>query len=230
MLTLAVILAGGAGNRLHSALPKQFLEVAGKPVIAYSIDAFEQHPGIDEIAVVIHPAYFDVWENIAVTHHWKKINKVLEGGEERSGSTLAALQAYAGLDEAHILLHDAARPLVSQRVIGDTLQALEQFKAVTVAIPTTDTILQTDNMQTVVAHIPVRALLRRMQTPQGFHLSVIRQAYALAAAGPHFQVTDDCSVVHKYLPHEKIGLVEGEECNFKITWSEDLQRLEGLLK
>ena len=230
MKTIAVILAGGAGNRMRSALPKQFLELAGKPVITYSINAFEQHPGIDEIAVVIHPAYMDVWEKIAATHQWKKINKVLEGGDERSDSTLAALQACAGLSEAHILFHDAARPFVNQRIISDTLQALEQFKAVTVAIPTADTILQTDNTQTTIARIPSRAFLRRMQTPQGFHLSVISRAYALAADDPYFQATDDCGVVHKYLPNEKIGLVEGEENNFKITWPEDLQRMEGLLK
>ncbi len=230
MKNIAVILAGGVGNRVGGALPKQFLEVAGKPVIAYSIDAFEAHEHIDEIAIVIHPAYTDVWENIAGKYHWEKLKKIIEGGEERADSTLAALQVYAGMSEAHILFHDAARPLVSQRIIGDTLQALEQFKAVTVAIPTADTILQTDNAQATIARIPSRAFLRRMQTPQGFHLSVISRAYALAADDPYFQATDDCGVVHKYLPNEKIGLVEGEENNFKITWPEDLQRMEGLLK
>jgi len=229
MRNIAVILAGGAGNRMNSTVPKQFLEIAGKPMIAYSIDAFEQHSGVDEIVVVIHPAYFDIWESIVAKYNWKKVKKVLEGGDQRSDSTLVALQAYAGVDEAHILFHDAARPLVSQRIISDTLKALEQFKAVTVAVPTADTIFQTDNSQIVIARIPSRAFLRRMQTPQGFHLSTIKQAYALAADDPYFTVTDDCGVVHKYLPNEKIGLVEGEENNFKITYPQDITLMETII-
>ena len=223
MKNIAVILAGGTGSRMGGELPKQFLEVAGVPVIAYSIDAFEKHAGIDELAVVIHPSYMETWDNIAKKHAWKKINKVLKGGDRRSDSTLSALQAYSGLDEANILFHDAVRPMVSKRIIDDTLRALEQHAAVTVTAPVTDTVLQTDDRQQTIAQIPCRSLLRRMQTPQGFKLSVIRKAYALAMADPNFTVTDDCGVLHKYLPEIEIGLVEGEENNLKITWPQDLQ-------
>ncbi len=230
MLNIAVILAGGAGNRMQSVLPKQFLEVKGKPVIAYAIDAFEGHPAIDEIAVVIHPAYMHLWEGIAAAGHWKKITKVMEGGDERADSTRAALSAYAAIPDANILFHDAARPLVSARIISATLKALEQFGAVTAAVPATDTILQTDPGQSVIAAIPPRPLLRRMQTPQGFKLSLIRAAYTLAAKDPHFRVTDDCGVVHNYLPQENIGLVEGEEKNFKVTWPQDISLMEQWLR
>ncbi len=230
MTTIAVILAGGTGKRMNAEVPKQFLTITGKPVIAHSIEAFEQHAGIDEIAVVVHPSYFESIGAIIAQYNFSKITKIIEGGEERSDSTLAALQAYSCLEEANILFHDAARPLVSQQIIGNTIKALEQFNAVTVAVPCTDTILQTDNTQSVIARIPSRAFLRRMQTPQAFKLSTIMQAYALASDDPYFQVTDDCGVVHKYLPNERIGLVEGEENNLKITYPQDVRLMEELLK
>jgi 2-C-methyl-D-erythritol 4-phosphate cytidylyltransferase len=228
MKNIAVILAGGTGSRIGGELPKQFVEVVGSPVIAYSIDAFEKHTGIDEIAVVIPPAYRKTWDAIAEKYNWKKVNKILEGGRQRSDSTLSALQAYWNLDEANILFHDAVRPLVSRRIIDDTLCALEHYAAVAVAVAITDTILQTDDAQQIIANIPSRSLLRRMQTPQGFKLSVIRKAYALAMADPDFVVSDDCGVVHQYLPDVKTGLVEGDERNFKITWPQDFQLMESL--
>ena len=229
MKNIAIILAGGTGSRIGEALPKQFLEVAGMPVIAYSIDVFEKHAGIDEIAVVVHSSYREVWNDIAKKHQWKKVSKVLEGGHQRSASTLSALQAYSHLDEANMLFHDAVRPFVSSRMIDDTLRALKHYAAVTVAAAVTDTVLQTDIVQQTIAQIPSRSLLRRTQTPQGFKLSLIRKAYALATTDPDFAVTDDCGVVHKYLPEIEIGLVVGDEKNLKITWPQDLQLMEILL-
>ncbi|MDR0295221.1 MAG: 2-C-methyl-D-erythritol 4-phosphate cytidylyltransferase, partial [Prevotellaceae bacterium] len=199
MKNIAVILAGGTGSRVGGELPKQVIEVTGIPIIAYSLDAFEKHSDIDEIAIIVHPSYLEVWNNIAQKYNWKKVSKVLKGGAQRSDSTLAALQAYSNIDEANILFHDAVRPFVSKRIIDDTLCALEQYSAVAVAVSVTDTILQTDNAQRTITQIPSRSLFRRAQTPQGFKLSVIRKAYALAMADPDFAVTDDCGVVHKYL-------------------------------
>ena len=229
MRNIAIILAGGTGSRVGGELPKQFIAVAGMPVIAYSVEAFEKHPDIDKIAVVVHSSYMDVWNNIAQKHNWKKLSKVLNGGTQRSDSTLAALQAYSGTEEANMLIHDAVRPLVSKRIIDDTLHALEHYAAVTVAVSITDTVLQTDNAQQTVIQIPSRSLFHRAQTPQGFKLSVIRKAYALATTDPDFAATDDSSVVHQYLPDVKIGLVAGDERNFKITRPQDLQQMEYLL-
>jgi len=226
MHTIAVILAGGTGARFSQGVPKQFVNVGGSPLIAYSINAFEQNTGIDEIAVVLHADYVQQFKTIAAQQDWKKTKKIIIGGDKRSDSTLAALQAYADVSEAKILFHDAARPLVTQRIIDDTIAALETCKAATVAIPSTDTILQTDDTRKYVAHIPARSLLRRVQTPQGFHLSVIRQAYGMAMKDAQVAATDDCGVVHRYLSHEKIALVEGDERNFKITYPEDLRTME----
>jgi|GEM_PF-88718 len=226
MKNIAVILAGGTGSRMGAALPKQFLEVDGKPVMAYSIDAYEQHSAIDEIMVVVHPAYMEIWEAIAQKYQWKKLKKVVAGGQERIDSTQAALLACCDIDEANILFHDAVRPLVSQRIIDDTLRALEHYTAVTVAVSLSDTVLQTDNEQQTIVQIPSRSLLRRMQTPQGFKLSLIQKAYTLAMADADFTATDDARVVHEYLPEVKIGIVEGEERNFKITRQQDLQLME----
>jgi 2-C-methyl-D-erythritol 4-phosphate cytidylyltransferase len=230
MKNIAVILAGGAGTRIGGELPKQFLKIEERPVIACSIDTFEQHPGIDEIAVVVHPSYVELFINIAKAYNWKKISKVLQGGDTRSESTLSALQAYSHIEEANILFHDAARPMLKSHIVDDILSALKQYAAVTVARDTTDTVLQTDKTQQVIAQIPPRHFLRRMQTPQGFKLSVIRKAYELAAADPDFTATDDCGVVHKYLPEIKIGIVAGDELNLKITTKQDLYLLQELMK
>ncbi len=229
MKNIAIILAGGAGNRLGGDTPKQFLEVGGKPVIAYSMDVFEQCTRIDEITVVVSPAHMDLWKAIAAEHNWTKLKKTVAGGTERSDSTKAALKIYEDIDEANLLFHDAARPLVTARITGDTLDSLAVVSAVTVAIPTSDTILQVDDTHQLIAAIPSRSALYRMQTPQGFKLSVIRKAYELAAADPYFKATDDCGVIHKYLPGEKIGIVKGDEKNLKITWPQDLQLAEYLL-
>ncbi len=230
MKNIAVILAGGTGNRMGNTLPKQFLEVNAKPVIAYTVEAFEQCAAIDEITVVIHAAYKHQWNDMAEKYHWKKVAKVLNGGENRADSTRVALQAYANLEEANILFHDAVRPLVNCRIITDVINALNSNNAVTAAIPTSDTILQTDLLQNTIAHIPSRTTLQRVQTPQGFKLSLIRKAYALAQVNPLLTTTDDCGVVHQYLPNEKIGIVKGEEFNFKITWPQDLLLMENLLQ
>jgi 2-C-methyl-D-erythritol 4-phosphate cytidylyltransferase len=229
-MNIAVILAGGKGSRLDASLPKQFLSVGGHPIIAYSINAFEKNENIDEIAIVIPSSYLSLWESIEAQNNWKKIKHVLSGGDERHLSTLAALHVYNHVEEATILFHDAARPLVSQRIINDTLQLLKQYKAVTVAMTTADTILCTDDTQRMIENIPDRNYLRRVQTPQGFHLSVIRKAYELAVADNDFIPTDDCSVVKKYLPHEKTGLAEGHESNFKVTYPQDIFLLEKLLE
>jgi 2-C-methyl-D-erythritol 4-phosphate cytidylyltransferase len=116
-----------------------------------------------------------------------------------------------------VLFHDAVRPLLSQRVIADCVDALEEHEAVDTAIPSADTIIQVDGSGKTIDDVLRRGLLRRGQTPQGFRLSVIRRAYAAAAADPNFEATDDCTVVLRYAPDVPIAVVNGEDRNMKVT-------------
>lgn len=225
-MNIAVILAGGSGNRLGGPLPKQFLKVAGKRIIEHTIDVFENNDQIDEIAIVSKKEYISDMEQLVVSNQYHKVKKILTGGKERYDSSLAAIAAYPN-DDDNLLLHDAVRPLVNDRIINDCVKALENYRAVDVAVKTTDTIIEVgdDNM---IKSIPPRACLRNVQTPQCFKRGVIRRAYELALQDPLFVTTDDCGVVYKYLPNEPIYVVTGEVFNLKVTYAEDLFLLEKL--
>jgi len=220
---IAVILAGGVGSRVGLNTPKQFLKVAGKMVIEHTVDTFEANVSIDEIVIVSNPFYISDIEHLTLKNEWKKVKKILKGGEERYHSSLSAIHAYEN-EEVNLIFHDAVRPLVSQRIINDVITALDMYKAVDVALPSADTIIQVDG--DFIDRIPDRALLKRGQTPQAFHINTIKEAYLIALKDKNFKVTDDCGVVKKYIPEEKIYVVKGEESNMKLTFKEDTYLLD----
>lgn len=229
MKNVAVILAGGTGKRMGSPIPKQFLPLSGRAVIEYSIDTFDQHPAIDEVAVVVHPDWRGKMEDMVASHQWPKLTRVIDGGSERYMSTLNAVMAYIDYpDDTNLLLHDAARPLVSIEIVDRVTEALRHHEAVGVAVPSTDTVWEVhpdigeDYFGHFVARIPERRLMWRAQTPQAFRLPLIRDAYQRALQDPHFTATDDCGVVRKYMPGTKIYVVEGDERNKKITRTDDI--------
>ena len=227
-MNVAVILAGGVGSRLDCSYPKQFFKVAGKMVIEHTIDVFESNVLIDEIAIVINPAYLTTIEEVVLKNGWKKVRKVLKGGAERYYSSMAAIHAYSGQTGINLIFHDAVRPLITNRIINDVIQALDTYHAVDVAVPAVDTVISTEN--DFIDAIPDRSKLRRGQTPQGFKLEIIEKAYEYALKDPAFKSTDDCGVVLKYLPEEKIYVVKGEESNMKLTYKEDSFLLDKLFQ
>lgn len=227
-MNIAIILAGGVGSRLDSSYPKQFFKVAGKTVIEHTVDVFESHERIDEIAIVINPAYITTIEEIVLKNAWRKVKKILRGGAERYDSSMAAIGAYADREEANLVFHDAVRPLVTHRLIDDVISALDEWNAVDVAVPAVDTIISVEG--DVIRTIPERSKLKRGQTPQGFKLKTIREAYRRALQDPAFKATDDCGVVLNYLPEESIFVVKGEESNMKLTYKEDSYLLDKLFQ
>lgn len=229
METVAVILAAGSGSRTGLSTPKQFLLLGGKTVLEHSLQTFHDHPGIDQVVIVTSTEFIPKVQDMVKADNWTKVTAVLPGGKERFDSSLAAVRHFSNNPDLVMLFHDAARPLVSARIISDTLKAMETFNAVDVAIPAVDTIVQCDAAGTVMESVQNRNLLWRMQTPQGFRQKTIAKAYEIALMDSGFTATDDCGTVLRYLPHEKVGIVRGDEKNIKLTYADDLPLMEFLL-
>ncbi|TYB48359.1 2-C-methyl-D-erythritol 4-phosphate cytidylyltransferase [Actinomadura chibensis] len=212
--TVAVVLAGGVGARMGAGRPKQLIEVGGRPILAHAIAAFDAHPGIDEVLVVMAAGHLR--EAAAIAAPFRKTSGVVEGGDTRTASTVAALRRLDGRpDDVRVLFHDAARPFVDAPVIDRVLAALDGHDAVAVGVPSPDTIVVVEDG--LVASMPPRETMSRFQTPQGFRLGTVRKAYELALADPALRATDDCGIVHRYLPDVPIRVVAGSERNLKVT-------------
>ncbi len=211
-----VILASGVGSRYNSDIPKQFIKIAGKTVMEHTIEVFENSQYIDEIILVITPEYRHVAENILMKNNYKKVAKLLNGGATRKESSFIAISSIPD-EEADVLIHDCARPFLSQRVIKDCVNALEKYQAIDVAIPSADTIIKVKDG--LIESIPNRAELRRAQTPQCFKLSLIKKAHELSKDDNNF--TDDCGLVVKYNLAD-VYVVDGDGENIKITYPEDI--------
>ena len=236
MTNIAVILAGGIGARVGGSTPKQLLPLAdGRSVLEHAVSAFEQSPHIHEVCIVMHPDYIAYAEQMLLANAWQKVRHIVPGGKESWESSVNAVRSYLStancqLSTVNLLLHDAARPFVSQEIIARVCEALEEHEAVTVAIPSTDTVYEMVDGK--VARIPNRATIMRAQTPQAFRLELIAEAYAKALGADicdvpacsacHLPATDDCGIVHEHMPQVPIYIVEGEEQNKKITFKEDI--------
>lgn len=223
---IAVILAGGSGSRFGADVPKQFLKVNGRTILDYAVEAFENHPGVDAIAIISRHDFIEEVQDIISERGYRKVERIIPGGKERYHSSLAAIDVYE--DDDILLFHDAVRPLVSKRIIDDCLAAMEKYNAVDVAFNTTDTIIQVDT-DNCICSIPDRTYLRNGQTPQCFRRNVIAKAYSVALSDPEFKTTDDCGVVLRYLPEEPVYVVQGDVANMKVTFKEDLDQIQRLL-
>ncbi len=230
---IAVILAAGSGERSGFDLPKQMVKLAGKPIVEHTISAFQNCSSIDEVIIVTSANCIEKIEEIVSNRSFTKVKKIIRGGKERYASSLAAINASepdAKEGEVRLIFHDAVRPLVNDRIIQDVVTALDHYNAVDVVVPTTDTIIVSDSITNTIDHIPERSRLRNGQTPQGFNWQTIKAAYELALKDPGFKTTDDCGVVLKYLPNEKIFLVDGEHNNIKLTYKDDLHIIDKFLQ
>ena len=240
MRNIAVILAGGIGARVGGNTPKQLLPLSdGHSVLEHAVNAFEQSPHIHEICIVMHPDYIMHAEQMLLANAWQKVRHIIPGGKERWESSVNAIRLYMNQQNSlpfreragvGLLLHDAARPFVSQEIIANVCEALKEHEAVTVAIPSTDTVYEMVDGK--VARIPQRSTIMRAQTPQAFRLELIAEAYtkalgvdslsAEACAEAHLPATDDCGVVFNHMSEVSVHIVLGEEQNKKITFKEDI--------
>lgn len=227
----AVVLAAGQGKRMQSRVAKQFLELNGRPLIAYALEAFEKSQ-VDEVILVTGQDEISYCERkIVAEYGFSKVKAVVAGGKERYNSVyegLKAFQAYS--DIQYVLIHDGARPLISEAVIERAIEGAIQYDACVVGMPVKDTI-KVANEAGFAAGTPDRASLWQIQTPQAFRFDLILDAYKKIMERPEDQehITDDAMVVEAASSCQ-VKLVEGDYRNIKVTTPEDLLVAEAFLK
>src|SRR5262245_3955914 len=218
----ALVLAGGSGDRFGAEMPKQFVRLAGEPILLRSIRAIAG-AGIDRLVVVTHPRWLDETRALLADAHLGVEPAIVSGGATRNESTRNGL---AALDDAAsddiVVIHDAVRPLVPGEVILRSIEPIMSGRAdgTDTVIPSADTLVVVEG--DVVAEIPERARYRRGQTPQSFRKSTIDAAYRAAEAAGDLTATDDCSLVLRHVPGARIVAVPGDEVNRKITTRTDM--------
>lgn len=211
----AIILAAGSGSRFGSSKPKQFIKIAGKTIFEHTLSTFQNSPIIDEIVVVISADYRDVAESLLLKNNFSKVTHLVNGGDSRKDSSYIGISAIEE-EEANVMIHDCARPFVSEEILSNSIKALKKYDAVDVAVPSADTIIKVHN--DLIQEIPERKYLLRGQTPQSFKLSVIKRAHELSLDDSNF--TDDCGLVLKHHLAD-VYVVEGSEENMKVTYPTD---------
>jgi 2-C-methyl-D-erythritol 4-phosphate cytidylyltransferase len=221
----AIIVAAGKGTRMGPNVDKIFLEIAGRPVIAHTWARFVEARCIDEIILVVRDGMQSAFEELARTYKLNKTYRIVPGGAERQDSVWNGLQAVSA-DSEIVAIQDGARPCTSEALIEATVEAAREAGAAVAAQPVTDTIKESADGKTVVRTLD-RSRLWAVQTPQTFHVEIIRNALAeVRKRGLH--VTDDtaaCDVIG-----QKVQLVSSAQPNPKVTRPEDIPYVELLLK
>ncbi len=223
----AIIPASGKGLRMGSNTPKQFMPLAGRPVLYYSLKAFEDSD-VDEIIIVTSPESKEyVKNNIVTAFDFKKVSKIVNGGAERYLSVYEGLLAAENAD--YVLIHDAARPLIDSGLIGSCIEAVQKYDACVPFVPVADTI-KVRNSEGFADSTPDRSTLCAIQTPQCFKRSLLLEAYEAlkGRVEDSSKITDDASVVELGL-HKPVKLIPGNPGNRKLTTPEDFVFAEALI-
>lgn len=219
MRYVAIVLSAGSGRRMHSSIQKQYMDLEGKPVLYYSLQAFQQSQ-IDEIILVTGKEDMEYCrEQIVEKYDLNKVKKIVPGGAERYDSVFYGLKAAEQAD--YVLIHDGARPMVDEKIIADSMEAVKEYEACVVGVPVKDTIKVIDEDNYAVT-TPNRNTLWQVQTPQSFSYSLVYEAYKKVMEEKVPGITDDAMVV-EYATTKRVKLIEGSYENLKITTPEDLE-------
>lgn len=230
-MCVAIILAGGNGSRFLSEsnnFPKQFYEFCRKEVIAYSLETFNSHPQIDKIVVVSNIEYVKKTEEIIKKYNFEKVVGVCPGGVTRQASVYAGIEYISkipNIGNCNVLIHDAARMLVSKRIISDNINALKEHDAVATIMNVTDTVIEAEENK--ITKTLDRNKIYLMQTPQSFKLDLLRSAHQFAQTLATNDATDDAQLMK--LLNKEVYLVKGDKANMKLTTEDDLILLKALL-
>lgn len=216
----AVVLAAGQGSRMGTKIQKQYLEIEGRPVLYYSLEAFQKSAIIDNIILVAGEAQIEYCRTeIVEKYGFTKVHTITAGGKERYESVYRALCVMDD-EEGYVFIHDGARPFVDEEIIARAYEAVKKHGACVVGMPSKDTIKIADDSG-FAKETPDRKHLWMIQTPQVFETSLIKDAYFKLMREDCIQVTDDAMVVEQVF-HIPVKLVEGSYQNIKITTPEDL--------
>ena len=232
---VAIVLSAGQGKRMGTSIQKQYIELCGKPIICYCLEAFEKSEIIDDVIMVAGAGQEDyVTEEIVNKYHFGKVRAVIPGGKERYDSVWNGLKAIrdgmAGEEakEGYVYIHDGARPFVDEQIIKRGYACVKANRACVAGVPSKDTVKIVDENQFAV-NTPVRKYVWIVQTPQVFETELITQAYKNLMEHDRENVTDDAMVVEQE-SGVQVRLVEGSYQNIKITTPEDLDVAEVFLK
>ena len=216
----AIIVAGGLGSRMQSALPKQFLELCGEPVLMHTIRAFHNSKSSPKIILALHNSYHQFWEELCIKHHFTIPHKITMGGATRFHSIKNAIDAIAD-DDVLIAVHDAVRPLVSVAIIDEAYEFAAKNGTAVTAIKSRDSVRQVKDGASASLN---RDEIYLVQTPQTFQSALLKKAYQQPYSNAF---TDDASVVEE--SGVVITLLEGNHSNIKITYPDDIIIAEVLL-
>jgi 2-C-methyl-D-erythritol 4-phosphate cytidylyltransferase len=212
----AVIPAAGLGKRMNAGIPKQWIELKGKPVLSYTVEVFESDSSCKGIVLAANQQEIEQMHEFVQTFGYKKVHHVVQGGSERQQSVYEGLKAVPA-DCGLVLIHDAARPFITQHLIDQLVKKAEGTGSAVLAVPVKDTVKRV--IQEMVEETIDRSSLWAVQTPQAFRLSVVREAHELAVK-QNYMGTDDASLVEWM--GKTVAIVMGDYHNIKLTTSDDL--------
>lgn len=218
--TAAVLLAAGQGRRMNNPIPKQYLLLKEKPVLYYSLKTLEESM-LDEIILITNANDIEYCKNeIIDRYQFQKVKKIICGGKERYYSVYNGLNELKEVD--YVWIHDGARPFLTNQMILDTFQAVQQYRACVIGMPVKDTI-KIVNENKIIQETPPRETIWSVQTPQVFEFSLIKKAYDkfIKEKKETLQITDDAMLVEQ-MTNCDVKLVQGDYHNIKITTPEDL--------
>ena len=228
MANVALLIAGGSGNRMHQDIPKQFLTVNERPVIIYTLEAFETHPQIDAIAVVCIEGWEQVLGAYAKQFKISKLRYVVKGGKNGQDSIrngVMELEKHFARDDL-VLIHDAIRPMVSAEIISDNIRVAREFGNATTVIPCAEAMLETEDGSVSIGSYP-RDRLKRTQTPQSFRIGDICDLHRRALEAGITNSVASCTL--KIEMGEQVFFSMGSEKNIKLTTVEDIDIFKALL-
>lgn len=228
MANIALVIAGGAGNRMNQNIPKQFITVNERPVIVYTLEAFEKHPEIDAIAVVCIEGWEQVLWAYAKQFNIIKLQYVVPGGRNGQGSIrngVMELEKHFNADDL-VLIHDAIRPMVSAEIISDNIRVAREYGNAITVIPCAEAMMQTENGIVSIGSYP-RNQLKRTQTPQAFRVGDICDLHRRALEAGITNSVASCTL--KIEMGEQVYFSAGSEKNIKLTTVEDIDIFKALL-
>lgn len=233
---VAIVLAAGQGRRMQSKVAKQYMSIKGKPMLYYSLKAFQQSE-VDEIILVVGEEEVEYCKKHIIEYYgFSKVKTIVTGGEERYLSVFNALQKVeediirgnpGGINH-YVLIHDSARPLITKQIIEDAIEGVIRDKAIVVAVPSKDTIKIADEKGTI-EYTPKRSLTYIIQTPQAFEFDLLMKSYREVMKCTNLEITDDAMIVEHGSNHS-VKIVEGNYKNIKVTTPEDIKIAEILME